>query len=112
MIICRAIELIREFLPDPEEMDPTKETALVKNTSNPDIQIGVESLFRQQSLSVASPEEENQTWSDDPCLLNFSTKSIQPLRHLEPRPSTSRLRSLVKSTIYTDTPVRNQLLLL
>ena len=101
----------RKFLPDPEEMDPTEETVLVKNTSSPDIQIGVESLFRQQGLSIASPEEENQILCDDACLLNVSTESIRPLRHVKPRPSTSRLCSKEKFTIYTDTPVRNQLLL-
>ena len=33
----------REFFLNPEEMDPTEETVLVKNTSSPDIQIGVKS---------------------------------------------------------------------
>ena len=33
----------REFLLNPEEKDPTEETVLVKNTSSPDIQIGVKS---------------------------------------------------------------------
>ena len=98
----------REFLPDPEEMDPTKETVLVKSTSSPDTKLGVESLFGQQSRSITSPEQEDQTLSDVAGLLNVSTKSIWPLRHLEPRPSTSRSRSKVRSTIYTDTPVRNQ----
>ena len=90
-------------------MDPTKETVLVKST-DPDTQLGVESLFGQQSRSITSPEQEDQTLSDVAGLLNVSTKSIRPLRHLEPRPSTSRSRSKVRSTIYTDTPVRNQLL--
>ena len=40
MNICKLMER-RVFLPDPEEMDPTEETVLVKNTSSPDIQIGV-----------------------------------------------------------------------
>ena len=85
-------------------MDPTEETVLVKNTSSLDIQIGVESLFRQQSFSIALPKEENQTLNDDAYLLNVTTESIRPLHHFEPRSSTSRLRSKVKSTIYTDMP--------
>ena len=100
----------REFFPDPEEMDPTKETNLVKNSSSPYIQIGVESIVRPQFFhSIA--RRGIRLLSNDACLLNVSTEIIRPLGHLEPRPSTSRSRSKVKSTIYIDTPIRNHLLL-
>ena len=38
-----------------------------------------------------------------------NAENVRPFLHMEPRPSTSRKRSKVKSTIYTDTTVRNQI---
>ena len=63
----------------------------------------------QQDIPTAPHEKKQSLDDDDPSCLDVSTESIQPLSHLENRPSTSHPQFKAKSTIYIDTPVRNLL---
>ena len=82
----------------------------MQNNSNSNIQTDIASRLVQQDIPTAPHEKKQSLDDDDPSCLDVSTESIRPLGHLENRPSMSRPRFKAKSTIYTDTPVRNLLL--
>ena len=96
------MQLVDHFL---QSLDATT----MQNNSN--MQTDITNQLVQQDIPTALHEKKQSLDDDDSSCFDVSTKSIRPLDQLENRPSTSRPQFKAKSTIYTDSPVRNLLLL-
>ena len=90
-----------------EEMIQPQDAATMQSNSSSNIQTNITSQLVQQDIPTAPHGKKQNLDDDDPSCLDVSAESIRPLGHLENRPLKSRPRFKAKSTIYTDTPLRD-----